>query len=79
MVETIIELLATWAMAGAVITVTCRRGPAGAGLLLSLGSQRVALVSGAGALAPGLATLFRSGVVWANSEQCATVEGELFW
>jgi hypothetical protein len=77
--ESVVDMFATWAAAGAVIGVTGRRGPAGRGLHFSLGAQRVALVSGAGALAPGLVTLFRSGVVWGQTNDCATFEGDLVW
>jgi hypothetical protein len=78
-VKSITDLLTTWSAAGAVIEVTGRRGPAGKGLLLSLGRHCIALVTASGALAPGLAQLFRSGVVWGQRQHSTAVGGDLFW
>jgi hypothetical protein len=78
--SSVVELLGAWARACAVVSMTCRQGPGGAGLMLSLGDTKVALITDSGALAPGLAQLFRTGAVWGQAHRDAlTMVGELAW
>jgi hypothetical protein len=78
--SSVVHLLGAWARACAVIRLTCRQGPGGAGLMLCLGDTKVALITDSGSLAPGLAQLFRTGAVWGQAHRDAlTMVGELAW